>query len=79
MSSLDQHRYDHLTWPEINDAAEAEKVILLPIGSTEQHGHHLPLDVDNFLAMVPKQDVRFANRPTVAASSGTSRHTDWSA
>ena len=50
MSSLDQYRYDHLTWPEINDAAEAEKVILLPIGSTEQHGHHLPLDVDNFLA-----------------------------
>jgi creatinine amidohydrolase len=25
-------------------------VILLPIGSTEQHGHHLPLDTDNLLA-----------------------------
>ena len=50
MSSLDQYRYEYLTWPEINEAAEAEKVLLLPIGSTEQHGHHLPLDVDNFLA-----------------------------
>ena len=50
MSSLDQYRYEYLTWPEINEAAEAEKAILLPIGSTEQHGHHLPLDVDNFLA-----------------------------
>ena len=50
MSSLDQYRYEYLTWPEINEAAEAEKVILLPIGSTEQHGHHLPLDTDNFLA-----------------------------
>ena len=42
--------YDYLTWQEINVAAQAGKVLLLPIGSTEQHGHHLPLDVDNFLA-----------------------------
>ena len=50
MNSLDQYRYEFLTWPEINHAAEAAKTVLLPIGSTEQHGHHLPLDTDNFLA-----------------------------
>jgi creatinine amidohydrolase len=50
MDSLDKTLYDELTWPEINAAALAKKVVLLPIGSTEQHGHHLPLDVDNFLA-----------------------------
>ena len=50
MDFLDKYLYDELTWPEINEAALARKVILLPIGSTEQHGHHLPLDVDNFLA-----------------------------
>ena len=50
MDSLDKFYYDELTWPEINIAIEAKKVVLLPIGSTEQHGHHLPLDVDNFLA-----------------------------
>jgi creatinine amidohydrolase len=50
MSSLDKYQYEYLTWPEINEAAEAGKVVLLPIGSTEQHGHHLPLDTDNFLA-----------------------------
>lgn len=50
MNSLDQFRYEYLTWPEINEAAEAKKVLLLPIGSTEQHGNHLPLDTDNFLA-----------------------------
>ncbi len=50
MSSLEKYIYDNLTWPEINEAAVARKVLLLPIGSTEQHGHHLPLDVDNFLA-----------------------------
>jgi creatinine amidohydrolase len=50
MESLDKILYDDLTWPEINEAALARKVVLLPIGSTEQHGYHLPLDVDNFLA-----------------------------
>lgn len=50
MSSLDNIYYDHLTWPEINEAVLAKKVLLLPIGSTEQHGYHLPLDTDNFLA-----------------------------
>jgi len=48
--SLEKIYYDELTWPEVNEAVEARKVILLPIGSTEQHGHHLPLDTDNFLA-----------------------------
>ncbi len=50
MTSLDKALYDELTWPEINEAVQANKVVLLPIGSTEQHGPHLPLDVDNFLA-----------------------------
>jgi creatinine amidohydrolase len=48
--SLEKIDYDELTWPEINDAVRARKVVLLPIGSTEQHGPHLPLDTDNFLA-----------------------------
>lgn len=51
MTSLAAQKYVYgdLTWPEVNDAVEMEKVILLPIGSTEQHGPHLPLDVDNVL------------------------------
>ena len=49
MDSLDRIFYDELTWPEVNEAARARKVILLPVGSTEQHGPHLPLDVDNLL------------------------------
>ncbi len=50
MDSIDKFNYDELTWPEINEAISEKKVVLLPVGSTEQHGHHLPLDVDNFLA-----------------------------
>lgn len=41
-----EYRYEYLTWPEINEAVAQEKVIVLPIGSVEEHGYHLPLDVD---------------------------------
>ncbi len=44
-----EYRYNRLTWPEVNDAIAAQKLIILPTGSTEQHGHHLPIDVDVFL------------------------------
>ncbi|MBA2667331.1 MAG: creatininase family protein [Trueperaceae bacterium] len=45
-----EYRYERLTWPEINEAVDLEKVVVLPLGSTEQHGYHLPLDVDTKLA-----------------------------
>src|SRR5262249_40349610 len=41
-----EYRYGKLTWPEINDAIELGKVCVVPCGSVEQHGPHLPLDVD---------------------------------
>jgi len=47
--ALHEYRYEKLTWPEINDAVELRKVCLLPVGAVEQHGHHLPLDVDVLL------------------------------
>lgn len=49
MSALEEYRYNRLTWPEINEAVAAQKLVILPTGSTEQHGRHLPLDVDVFL------------------------------
>ena len=45
-SSSERYRYERLTWPEVDQAAEEGRVILLPVGAIEQHGHHLPLDVD---------------------------------
>ncbi len=41
-----EYRYEKLTWPEINDAIEMNKVCIIPCGAVEQHGPHLPLDVD---------------------------------
>jgi creatinine amidohydrolase len=49
MSAIQEYRYNRLTWPEMNEAIAAQKLVILPTGSTEQHGRHLPLDVDVFL------------------------------
>lgn len=49
-SASEKFLYGDLTWPEVNDAVRQKKVILLPVGSTEQHGPHLPLDVDSLIA-----------------------------
>ena len=49
MSAANEFRYDRLTWEEMNEAIAMQKVVLLPTGTTEQHGRHLPLDVDAFL------------------------------
>jgi len=37
---------DTMTWPEIGRLGD-DMVALLPIAATEQHGHHLPLQVDS--------------------------------
>lgn len=50
VSATSEYRYNRLTWPEINDAVSLQKVVILSTGATEQHGRHLPLDVDVFLA-----------------------------
>jgi creatinine amidohydrolase len=41
--------YQHYTWPELGEIVKKQPVVVLPIGSVEDHGPHLPLDTDNFL------------------------------
>lgn len=45
-----EHRYEKLTWEEINEAVADNKIPVVPVGAVEQHGPHLPLDVDMLLA-----------------------------
>lgn len=33
--------YEKLTSPDINKAVKAKKVVVVPVGSIEQHGPHL--------------------------------------
>ncbi len=55
-------RYEKLTWPEINDAVELGKVCILPCSAVEQHGPHLPLDVD---VICPTEIARGTGRAVV--------------
>ncbi len=41
-----------LTWPEVRDRAAAGTAVVVPVGSTEQHGYHLPLCTD---VVLPEQ------------------------
>lgn len=43
--------WEHLTWPELRDRAaqRPQPVVVMSIASVEDHGPHLPMDVDNFL------------------------------
>jgi creatinine amidohydrolase len=41
-----KYRYEEFTWPEIREAAAQNRVAVLPVGTVEQHGPHLPLITD---------------------------------
>ena len=43
---VDSIRMDELSWPEFAAKVAARTPVLLPLGTTEQHGPHLPLNVD---------------------------------
>ncbi len=70
----DEYRLAKLTWPEVETRIEECKVVLIPIGSTEQHGPALPLDNDHFVAemivsMVADRlwdDLKVTVAPTIA-------------
>ncbi|RBI62182.1 creatininase family protein [halophilic archaeon] len=38
------------TWPDLGDYVAEESVAVVPLGSTEQHGPHLPLATDHLIA-----------------------------
>ncbi|MDZ4801901.1 MAG: creatininase family protein [Bryobacteraceae bacterium] len=41
-----KYRYEEFTWPEIRAAVAGNRVAVLPVGTVEQHGPHLPLVTD---------------------------------
>jgi creatinine amidohydrolase len=41
-----KYRFEEFAWPEIRDAVAQNRVAVLPVGTVEQHGPHLPLVTD---------------------------------
>jgi creatinine amidohydrolase len=60
---------EHLTWFDVQEYLKKETVILLPVGSLEQHGPHLPLATDSinvtFLATKAAEASRVLVAPTI--------------
>lgn len=47
---MKSYRFGQLTSPEIGDAVKEDALIVLPVGVTEEHGPHLPVDTDARIA-----------------------------
>lgn len=46
-----EHCYNNLTGEEIKSLDRSNTIIVLPVGSIEQHGPHLPVDTDTLTAV----------------------------
>jgi len=46
MTNRNAHILEEMTWPEVRDALADLKVVLLPTGSTEQHGPNTSFSTD---------------------------------
>ena len=60
---LARARLDAATWPDVAEAA-ADSLLACPLGSTEQHGPHLPLATDTDIAVAVADAARGAARTT---------------
>jgi creatinine amidohydrolase len=50
MRDSDSYALDALTWPEAGRVLARDSRLLFPVGALEQHGPHLPLGTNTFLA-----------------------------
>jgi creatinine amidohydrolase len=51
--------YGHLTWENVRDA-DKDRVVILNVSATEDHGPHMPLDTDTVLGMAVAEGVAAA-------------------
>lgn len=59
--------FRQMMWAEVNDAVRQRRVVLIPVGAIEQHGPHLPVDMDN-LAVETVCDEAAKQRPDLLVS-----------
>lgn len=54
---MTRHRIDDLPSPDVRDVIAAQPVAVLPLGSIEQHGPHLPCGTDTFAAELVAEEI----------------------
>lgn len=59
-SDYPEYMWETLKWPEIEERLKIVDTAILPCGAIEQHGPHLPLDVDYFDAFYMAKKVAAA-------------------
>ncbi len=52
MNKLKSRRLECLTQPEVAEQLKLNPLVILPAGSVEQHGPHLPAGTDSFAANI---------------------------
>jgi creatinine amidohydrolase len=61
-------------WPEVQELLAKPHAVLIPVGSTEQHGRHLPLSVDSacstYVAEQAAQKVNAGKKVNVVVAPG---------
>jgi creatinine amidohydrolase len=73
---------DTLTWPAVRALVQGgETLCLLPLGATEQHGRHLPLNTDSVIAtaicLEASSRTGVPVLPTVTVTSSHAHSTKW--
>lgn len=62
---MDKYLLEEMTWEEARDKFKETNIAILPVGSLEQHGPHLPLSTDAYDAYwVAKETAKRVNPPT---------------
>jgi creatinine amidohydrolase len=46
-----KRRFSQFRYPEVKAAADAGAVLVLPLGQTEEHGPHLPINTDTYIGV----------------------------
>lgn len=53
--------FHQMTWPELRGIDWQDTLVLIPVGATEQHGHHLPVDTDTRLVTMFANELEARN------------------
>jgi creatinine amidohydrolase/Fe(II)-dependent formamide hydrolase-like protein len=54
---MKRYQFAAYTWTEVHEMERGDIIILIPLGSTEQEGSHLPIGVDTYVAEAIAQAV----------------------